>query len=78
VNDELGLEPAGDYFRVLSEYLLHENRIRLVSKMTDYGLQDRGSIAGKVRGVQIGFMACPTPYPIDISGPFPGDKAVGA
>jgi hypothetical protein len=48
------------------------------SIVSDYGLDDRGSIPDRGRGffcVQTGSEAHPASYPVGTGGPFPGDKA---
>jgi hypothetical protein len=46
------------------------------SIVSDYDLDDRGSIPGRGKGcIQIGYGAHPASYPMGTEGPFPGGKA---
>jgi hypothetical protein len=59
-----------------------KSRSSSVGIVSDYGMEDRGSIPGRGRGffssspsVQTGFGAHPASCPMGTGGPFPGGKA---
>jgi hypothetical protein len=74
--------PLSSFFSVFySLCLLPRSWGSSVSTVSDYGLDDRGSIPDRGRGffsspcVQTGSGAHPASYPMGTWGPFPGDKA---